>query len=250
LRNADIGLALGSGTEVAKEASDIILLNNSFSIIVSAIREGRRVLDNLKKIVAYLLSTSFSEIALVAAAIVAGTPIPLLPTQILWTNIIEEGFMNFSFAFEPAERNIMKRDPRDGASKNILTPALKKLIVLIAAITGVLLVVLYFFLLYLEIPAKEMRTIMFTAVSIDSIFFAFSIKNLHRPIWQINLFSNRYLIIALLVSFAALLVALTTPALQTLLSLAPPSKAIFLALLGLGILNLMTIEAAKYFVFE
>jgi len=250
LRNADIGVALNSGTEVAKEASDIILLNNSFSIIIGAIEEGRRILDNLKKIVAYLLSTSFSEIIIVGAALIAGTPIPLLPTQILWTNIIEEGFMNFSFAFEPKEKDVMKRNPRDIAMKHVLTSNLKRLIMLIAGITGALLVLLYFFLLYINMPEEEIRTLMFIAVSIDSIFFAFSIKNLHRPVWRISLLSNKYLIAALLLSFVALILAITLPPLQTLLSIAPPSSATFLALIGLGIANLVVIEAAKYIVFE
>lgn len=250
LRKADIGVALGSGTEVAKEASDIILLNNSFSIIVSAIEEGRRVLDNLKKVVAYLLSTSFSEIAVVGAALVAGTPIPLLPTQILWTNIIEESFMNFSFAFEPKERDVMKRNPSDVSMKNILTPELKRLIFLVAGITGALLIGLYFFLLSLGLPEQELRTIMFIAVSLDSLFFTFSIKNLHRPIWQIDFFSNRYLVVSFFVSFTLLILAILLPPLQKLLSITPPTAFAFWMLVGLDISNLVIIELAKYIVFE
>jgi len=250
LRNADIGIALNSGTEVAKESSDLILLNNSFSIIIKAIEEGRRILDNLKKIVAYLLSTSFSEIIIVSAALIAGTPIPLLPTQILWTNIVEEGFMNFSFAFEPKEKDLMKRNPRDVAMKNILTPNLKKLIILIAGVTGIILVALYFSLLYLGVSEEEMRTLMFIAVSVDSIFFAFSIKNLHKPIWKIDLLSNKYLIVALFLSMMMLILAITVPALQTLLSIAPLSQITFLALVLLGLINLAVIETAKYLFFE
>jgi Ca2+-transporting ATPase len=250
LRSADIGIALGSGTEVAKEASDVILINNSFSIIVDAIEEGRRILDNLKKIVAYLLSTSFSEIFVVGGALLVGAPLPLLPSQIIWTNILEEGFMNFAFAFEPKEAGLMKRNPRESGMKNILTPDLKKLIVLIAFITGIFLIALYFFLLYLKLPIEEVRTFMFIALSLDSIFFAFSIKNLHKPIWEINLLSNKYLLASLSFSIIMLIATLTVQPLQKLLSLTPPSMSEFGLIVFLGFLNLTIIEIVKYLVFE
>ncbi len=250
LRSADIGIALGSGTEVAKEASDMVLINNGFNVIVNSIEEGRRILDNLKKIVAYLLSTSFSEIFVVGGALIIGAPLPLLPAQILWTNILEEGFMNFAFAFEPKEDDLMKRDPRDSSMKSILTPNLKKLIMIIAITTGVILMLLYFFLLYLKLPIEEIRTFMFIALSIDSIFFSFSIKNLHKPIWKIKLFSNKYLLVSLSISVVMLIASLTVPPLQELLSLSPPSMSEFGLIVVLAVMNLTVIELAKYLIFE
>lgn len=248
LRSADIGIALGSGTDVAKEASDLILLDNGFDIIVYAVEEGRRIVDNLKKITAYLLSTGFSEIIVVGGALIVGAPLPLLPAQILWINIIEEGLMNFAFAFEPKEKGLMKRNPRDAGGK-ILTPQLKKLIFSIAAITGVFLVALYFVLLQFNLMIDEVRTIMFLALSIDSIFFAFSLKDLHTPIWKINIFSNRYLIGALIINIGVLFIALTLPFIQNLLSLTPFTKMTFVLLLGFGFFNLLVIELVKYFIF-
>lgn len=250
LKHADIGIALGSATEVSKEASDMVLLNNSFSIIVTAIAEGRRILDNLKKIIAYLLSTAFSEIVLVGIAIIAGFPLPVLPTQILWTNIIEEGFMNFAFAFEPQEKGLMERDPRKQSAKNLLTRQLKELVFLITMLTSIILIVLFFALLYLDYPIKEVRTIMFAGISIDSIFFAFSLKNLRKPIWKINILSNYYLIFSLVTSVALLAAALFIPVLQKLLTLVPLSGWEILLILGLGVLNLLSIEMAKYLFFE
>ncbi len=250
LRSADIGIALGSGTEVAKEASDVILINNSFSIIVAAIEEGRRVLDNLKKIVVYLLSTGFSEIFIVGGALIAGTALPLLPAQILWVNILQEGFMNFAFAFEPKEDGIMKKDPGSSSMKNILTVNLKKLITLIALVTGISLMLLYFLLLYLGFPIEEIRTLMFIALSVSSLFFAFSIKNLHKPIWEIKIFSNKYLLASLSASSLMLLAAITLPPLQKLLSLTPPSVLEVVLIFALGLFNLTVIEFIKYFVFK
>jgi len=248
LQSADIGIALGSGTDVAKEASDLVLLDDGFDIIVYAIEEGRRIIDNLKKIVAYLLSTGFSEIFVVAVALLASAPLPILPAQILWINIIEEGFMSFAFAFEPKEAASSKRNLH-AAQSTILTSNLKKLISIIALVTGFFLIVLYFFLLRLNLPIEEIRTIMFIALSVDSIFFSFSLKNLHKPVWKINLFSNKYLLFAVTLSIIALFAALSFPPFQTLLSLEPFSNLTLVLIMGLGVFNLLVIEVAKYFVF-
>jgi Ca2+-transporting ATPase len=249
LRNADIGLALGSGTEVAKDASDIILLQDSFSVITAAIEEGRRIRDNLKKIIAYLLSTSFSEIIVVSIALILGKPLPLLPSQILWTKIVEEGFMNFSFAFEPLEEGATKRDPRNNAAKEIVSKHLKRLVACIAISTGVFLTCLYLLLLHLDVPTDTLRTLMFIAVSIDSISFAFSMKNLHRPLWRISLFSNKYLLGALTLSISALLLALTLPVLQNLLALTPPTYITLCAVIIFALFNMSAVEVSKYIVF-
>ena len=250
LVSADIGIALGSGTDVAKEAADIVLVNNSFAVIIAAIEEGRRIIDNLKKIVAYLLSTSFSEVIVIGGSLIAGGPLPLLPAQILWTNIIEEGFMNFVFAFEPAEPGIMRRSPRDSTARLVVTREMRWLIALIAATTGALLLALYFLFLRLDLPEARLRTLMFVALSVDSIFFSFSLKNLHEPVWKLNLFSNRYLLLALASSIILLLTTLFVPSVRTLLSLVPLGITELLFLLGVGLVNLAIIEAGKWLVFR
>ncbi|MDP3955709.1 MAG: HAD-IC family P-type ATPase [bacterium] len=246
LINADIGIALGSGTEVAKEAADIILLNDSFSIIVHAIEEGRRILDNLKKIVAYLLATSFGEIFLVGGSFLLGMPIPILPVQILWSNVIEEGFMSVAFAFEPSEPGIMKRNPRDSSSKTILSTGIRRLVASIAIVTGILLIILYRYLSTLGYDIEHLRTIMFAALAIDSIFYTFSLKHLHEPVWRTNLLTSRYLIVAFFSSVIGLLLALLFPPLRDVLSLVPLSSHEYLLVLLVGLFNLVTIELAKY----
>jgi len=250
LRSANIGIAVGSGTEVAKEASDMILLNNSFSIIVSAIEEGRRIIDNLKKIVAYLLSTSFSEIFLIGGALAFGAPLPLLPAQILWANIIEEGLMSFSFAFERKSPGIMNRNPRESSSRNIMTPALKKMILIVGSVTGVFLTAIFFVLNSIGMPIEEIRTIMFVTLSLDAIFFSFSLKSFNRPIWKIDLFSNRFLLVALAISVSLLISALILPPIRHLLSLTVLTPLEIVFLFFVGIFNLFTIELVKYFLFE
>ncbi|MBI4120982.1 MAG: HAD-IC family P-type ATPase [Parcubacteria group bacterium] len=248
LKSADIGVALGSGTEVAKEASDLILLNDGFDVIVVAIKEGRRILDNLRKIVAYLLSTGFSEVIVIGGALLFGAPLPLLPAQILWVNLIEEGFMSIAFAFEPAEKDVMARKAR-ALQKKVLSPRLRQFIILIAVVTGMFLIMLYAALRAFEVPLGEARTIMFIALAVDSIFFSLSLKDLGIPLWRINIFSNKYLLFALGTSTIALFAALTWEPLRTLLSLEPLSFSFFGMVAIFGLVNLYIIEGAKYLVF-
>ncbi len=253
LVSANIGIAQGSGTDVAKEASDLILVNGSFSVIVSAIREGRRALSNLRKVVVYLLSTSAGSMSLIGGSMVAGLALPLLPAQILWANVVGGGLMSFVFAFEPAEEGIMHDGPNKKSLKstNILfANGLDKLLVVAIIVTGTTLLSLYTLLHYLTIPIDQLRTIMFVAISLDSIFIVFSFKNFKQPIWQnINsgsLLNNRYLLIALVVSVGVLLLALNVPLLMQLLSLTPLQVGDIVPVVILGLLNLLGVELAKY----
>ncbi|MFH1402129.1 MAG: HAD-IC family P-type ATPase [Patescibacteria group bacterium] len=249
LKNADVGIAVESGTEVAKEAADMILLNNSFSVIVFAIEEGRRIIDNLKKIVAYLLSTSFSEVFVIGGALFMGFPLPILAPQILWINIIEEGLMNFAFVFEPKEKYIKSRD-FFSANQEILTARLKRMILTTGLITGLFVTGLYFILVSLNLPPDRIRTIVFAALSVDSLFIAFSLKSLYQPIWKINLFSNRFLIGAWLSSMGMILAALYVPFLQVVLRTIPLDWSDLALVFGVGLFNLILIEITKYLFFE
>ena len=178
LRVSSIGIALGTGTDVAKEASDMVLTNNNFKTIVDTIKEGRKIIDNLKKIIGYLLSTSFSEVFLIGGALIIGSALPLVPAQILWANIVEEMFIVFAFAFEKLNKKSLTRDPKKKENKEIITPGLKKMIYLISINTGILLIILFLLLNYFatSLTIEEIRTIMFVAISIDSIFFSLSFK--------------------------------------------------------------------------
>ncbi len=248
LKRAELGICLNDGTEVAKEASDMILLNNSFSVIISAIEEGRKILLNFRKVLVYLLSTGFSEIILVGVSLFLGMPLPILPAQILWTNLIEEGFMNFAFAFEPGEKDIMKRSPKSFSPKTFLVKDVRTLIIILSFFTSLLLIVVFLVShLVFKNPLEYTRTIVFGALSIDSIFFAFSLKNFRKPVWKINIFSNLYLIAAVFVSFAFLAGALFVPQLRFLLSLQKIGLSDILIILTVGFINIFAIETAKHF---
>jgi Ca2+-transporting ATPase len=249
LRAAAIGIALGSGTDVAKEASDLVLLDNGFSVITAAIREGRRLRDNFKKIFAYMLSTNFSEVVLITFSLIFGLPLPILATQVLWSNLIEGGLMNFAFAFEPLYPDAMKRDPKDPENARVLSPKLIKLIVLVGSITATVLIAIYLYLLSIKLPIEEIQTLMFVAVSVNCIFMAFSMKSFGTPLWKLPLFSNRFLLISLCASTALLLAALYVPFLQKLVHVTEPTPLQLLILVGFGLFNLATIELAKWVLF-
>ncbi len=244
LTAAHIGITVGSGTDVAKEAGDLVLLDNKFSTIVSAIREGRRVVDNLRSIVTYLLSTSASEVMVIGSALVMGTPLPLLPTQLLWTNIIHEGFMSIPYAFEPARTGVMREKPR-GLGEAILTRKLGVLITLVSIGGSALLIGFYGWLLMAHLPAETMRSVMFVALSITALSFALSLKDPSNPLWRIPLLNNRSLLVSLSISIGILVLSVTLAPMRELLSLTTFPIQFALYLLGFAVANIVLIETLK-----
>ena len=246
LKKADIGLALGSGTDVAKEASDLILLTDNFSIIVAAVEEGRTIIDNIRKTVTLLVSQCFSEIILVGASIIGGLPLPILPAQILWENLIEGSPQGIALAFESKEKDVMQRLPEDPKSP-LLSREMKTIILGFGIFTDLILLGLFLWLLRIELPLAEIRTIIFAALAIDTFFYAFSCKNLRKNLWQYNPFSNLYLIGCIVFSLFMLLMAVYLPVFQNLLKTVPLNLFDWLILLGLGMINLILIEATKWY---
>jgi Ca2+-transporting ATPase len=247
LKKADIGVALGSGTDVAKQVSDLVLLNDNFNIILAAVEEGRAIIDNIRKVITYLLSDSFTETILIGVTIIFNLPMPVLAVQILWVNLIEDGLPGIALAFEEKENDLMERKP-EKRNISLLTGEMKALIFIIGLITDILLLGLFFWLLKFsgyELP--HIQSIIFAALTIDSLFYVFSCKSLRRNIWHINHFSNKFLIFAWIFGVVALVSALYVPALQTLLGTIGLSFFDWQLVLGLGFLNIALIEATKWF---
>ena len=237
---------MGSGTDVAKEASDLILLTDNFSIIVAAVEEGRAIIDNIRKTVTLLVSQCFSEIILIGGSIIGGLPLPILPAQILWENLIEGSPQGIALAFEPKEKGIMERKPEDPRHP-LLTQPMKAIIFGFGIITDFILLGLFLWLLKVGLPLAEIRTIIFAALAIDTLFYAFSCKNLRKNIWQYNPLSNLYLVGCVIFSISMLLIAVYLPIFQKLLKTVPLNLFDWLLLLGLGVINLILIEATKWY---
>ena len=245
LKRADIGVAVGSGTDVAKEVSDLLLLKDDFSVIVAAVEEGRVIIDNIRKVITYLLSDSFTEVVLIGGSIIAGFPLPLTAAQILWVNLIEDGLPNIALTFEPKEEDVMQKKP-ERHDAPLLTKEMKTIIFLIGLITDVLLLFLFFYLLNLEHDIVHVRTMIFAALTIDSLFYVFSCKSLRKSLWHINVFSNMILVAAVAFGAVMLVLAIYVPALQLLLKTVPLNAGDWLIILGLGALELTLVEVTKW----
>jgi len=246
LKKADIGVALGSGTAVAKQASDLILLNNAFSIIVAAIEEGRAIIDNIRKVITYLLSDACCEVILIGVSIFVGAPLPVTAAQILWVNLVEDGLPGIALAFEPKEKNLMKRKP-ESPKAPLLTLEMKTLAFLIAFIDDFLLLGLFFWLLKQNFPLAYIRTMIFATLTIDTIFASFSCKSLRRNLWNINLFSNKVLIIALVFGIIALMAAVYLSPFQRLLKTVALDFNDWLIVFAIGTVEMIFIEATKWY---
>ncbi len=246
LKKADIGISIGSGTEVAKETSDLVLLDDSFSIIVAAIEEGRSVMDNIRKVMTYLLSDSFSEVVLISGALIMGFPLPILPVQILWVNLVEDGLPDIALAMEPKENDLMERKPK-GNKDPLLTKEMKTIIFIIGLFTDLILLGLFFWLYNNDHNIDHIRTMIFATLGIDSMLYVFSCKSLRRNIWHINPFSNKFLVGAVAIGITMLVLAIYLPPLQNLLTTTPLVFNDWLIVLGLGILNVILIEATKWY---
>lgn len=245
LKKADIGVSIGSGTEVAKEASDLVLLNDSFSIIVSAIEEGRAIIDNIRKVITYLLSDSFTEVFLVFGSIISGAPLAISASQILWVNLIEDGLPSVSLSFEKKEKNLMERPPEEKKSP-LLNKEMKTIIFIIGFLTDLILLGLFFWLLNKNHDIYYVRTMIFSCLAIDSLFYIFSCKSLDRNIWHINPFSNKFLVFSVLLGIFMLFLAIYLPLFQFLLETVPLGFYDWLVVLGLGVTKLVLIEITKW----
>ncbi len=248
LKLADIGVALGSGTEVAKEASDLILLNNNFSVIVDAIERGRGIIDNIRKVMTYLLSDSFTEILLVAFSVITGNPLPLTAIQILWVNLVEDGLPNTALAFEPMEDDLMEQKPMK-RNASLINLEMKEIILIVGLVTDALLLGLFWYLLQGKYPIEYIQTMIFACLTVDSLFYVFSCKSLRKNIWEENLLSNKFLVFSWFVGIIMLYLAIYNPFLSNMLNTVALGFNDWIIIFAMGFVELFLIEMVKmYFI--
>ena len=245
LKAADIGVALGSGSDVSHEVSDMVLLDNNLSVISQAVRQGRIIFDNIRKVIVYLMADSFSEIILIGGALVAGFPLPLLASQIFWINLVTDGFPNIALTLEPGEPEIMLERPRKKTEPVVNTP-MKILIFVIGIVTDIGLFALYILLLrYSIFDLPHIRTIMFTSLAIDSLLYVFSVRSLRTSLFRMNPFSNRWLLLAVGAGFLVQLFAVYAPFMQPLFSTVSLGLFEWTIILSLALVKLIAIEITK-----
>jgi len=244
LKAADIGVAVGSGTDIAKQIADLVLLDDRFSTIIAAVEEGRRIYQNIQKVLLYLLSFSLAEVALIAVSLAAGWPLALLPAQILWLNLVQDTFPAVSLAFDAGDPENMKDLPRPKGTR-VLTPALAKFVALVIGASSILLIVTYGLAYRITQDEVFTRTIVFAALGVVSLFVVYPVRSLRRGVWQIAVFSNRYLTAAVLFGIVMLVAAIYLPPLQTLLGTVPLPLTAWGIIAALALAAIGLIEAGK-----
>ena len=248
LKSADIGVVVGSGTDVAKEVADLVLLDDNFKTVVKAIEQGRVIFGNVRKVFVYLVADDFSELFLFLGSMAMGFPLPLLPAQILWINLVEDGLPDIALTTEQETKGVMDEKPRN-PKEPILNRPLKLWMTAIFFITGLAAFLSFFFLWKLTGDLHKTRTIVFALMCLDSLVFAFSVRSFKRTIFRKDIFSNRYLVGAVTISVILLVGAIYLPVLQKILTTQSLGATEWAIILSISLIEILLIEFSKKKVF-
>ncbi len=244
LTAADIGIVVGDASDVAKESADLVLLDSSFKTIVLAVEEGRGIFDNLRKVILYLLCDAYVGIFIVFTSLVAGLPLPITAAQILWINLISDGFPNLALTIDPKEKDIMLRHPR--SHREPLVAGWMKKLILLVSLVGALFGFGMFLYAYVKTGNLMFsRSVAFATIGINTLIYVFSIKTLQEPFWKSNIFNNRWLIIAVFGGLLLQLAPFVVPQLMTLFHTVNIGQYWY-GVIGLSLLMFVVIEVLKH----
>ena len=248
LKKADIGVVIGAGTDVAKEAGDLILLDNNFKTIVAACEEGRLIFSNIKKVVAYVLSNSFVEITAIFGAILLNFPPPLTVAQILWIHLICDGPPDIVLGFEPKEKMLMQESPKNLKKEGILDNLTMFLIFAVSITAGVLSLFLFWYFGFKKGDLNLGQTITFATIASVDLIYIFAYKNLKKPIIKTeNFFQNKYLFWGISFGFLLLFLAIYLPFCNKILGTVPLDLFHWLLVFSVALITTLIIELAKIF---
>ncbi len=247
LKQADIGVAMGiTGTDVSKEAADMILTDDNFASIEAAVEEGRGVFDNLTKFIVWILPTSLGVSLILLLSIVTGTTLPLLPTQLLWINLVTAVLLGLTLVFEPKESDIMQRPPRD-PRKPLLTFSLLMRTALVTVIS--LMGAFGLFAWEHGIEGRnlgESRTAVVNAVVMVQTFYLLNCRSRTRSIFSIGLFSNHWLIAGIAATWLVQLAFTYLPVFNQLFHTGPVRPEAWLYIIGTGATAYVVVELEKW----
>ncbi|MDD5382712.1 MAG: calcium-translocating P-type ATPase, PMCA-type [Candidatus Margulisbacteria bacterium] len=243
LKVADIGVAMGiTGTDVAKEASDMVLADDNFATIVGAIEEGRGIYDNILKFVRYILTTNSGEIFTMFFSILLRFPLPLLPIQILWINLVTDGLPGLALTMEPVEKDIMKRPPRK-PDESITGHGLLWSMIGIGALMA--LITLSLFVFGRGESLAKARTLAFSALSFLQMAHVLNCKSLDKSLFKVGLFNNLYLIGAIFSTVILQIIVIQLPLLQNIFNTTYLSLNDWLLVGGLSLSPIVIVELRK-----
>jgi Ca2+-transporting ATPase len=245
LQRANIGVVVGSATDVAKETADLILMDNNFRTIVAAIEEGRTIFENIRKVVAYTLSNSFAEVLTIFTAMMFRWPAPLAVAQILWIHLICDGPSDIVLGFEPVEEGIMKEKPKS-LKEPVLTGLGMALIGVISVSSTILALTLFEHFFHMHNSPIEGRSIVFASFGLNSMIYIFAYRSMRRPMYRSGPLSrNKPLIWAVLGGVAMVAIAFLIPGLRALLGIVPLSLGEWALVAGIAVFLLVTVEVGK-----
>ncbi len=243
LKRADIGVAMGiTGTDVSKEASHMILLDDNFATIVKAVREGRRIFDNIRKFIKYTMTSNSGEIFTIFLAPFLGLPIPLLPIHILWINLVTDGVPGLALAAEPGEKNIMGRPPRD-PKESIFAKGLGIHIIWVGLLMGAVSILTQ--ALFVESSQAHWQTMVFTVLCLSQMGHVLAIRSERESFFRQGALSNKPLLGAVLLTLALQLSTIYVPFLNPIFKTVPLSAGDLAITLLLSSLVFVAVEIEK-----
>lgn len=243
LKKADIGIAMGiTGTDVTKEASSMVLTDDNFATIVSAVEEGRGIFDNIRKFINYMLGANIGEVAIILTTIMLNMPLPLLPLQLLWINIVTDGLPALALGMEPPEKNIMKKKPRNPKEKIMNRESLS--FIALAALLMSSATLLQFYIELSTEGVEKARTVAFTTVVTAELLIALSARS-SLPLHKIGIFTNKKLLIAILSSIVLQLAVVYVPFLSGAFGTVPMSAVEWMGVLAVSLFVFAALEGRK-----
>ncbi|MCA9189445.1 MAG: HAD-IC family P-type ATPase, partial [Planctomycetales bacterium] len=246
LKQSHIGVAMGrTGTDVSKEASDMILLDDNFATIVNAVEEGRIVYDNIRKFVRYTMTSNAGEVWVMVIGPLLGMPLPLLPLQILWVNLVTDGLPGLALAVEPAERETMHRAPYP-PTENVMGRGMWRDIAWIGVLMGAVSMLMGFLYWYHGFDAAYWRTVVFTVLTLSQLGNVMAIRAERDSLFQIGVFSNLALVGAVALTIVLQFAVIYIPWLQSLLKTAPLSLRDLLFCLLASTIVFWSVELKKF----
>lgn len=244
LKNADIGISMGlNGTDVAKNASDMVLADDNFSTIVEAVKYGRNIFDNIKKAVHFLIATNIGEIATIFFGLILGLKSPLLAIQLLWINLVTDSFPAIALGLDPAEKNIMKKKPRN-SRKSLFADGLWTQIITEGLMLGVLTLVA-FYIGYNKFGLEVARTMAFVSLGMLELVHVFNIRS-EESIFRTNIFSNKYLIGAFVLGTVLQISVVVIPSLAQIFEVKPLNGIQWLYTITISLLPIVIMELQKF----
>jgi P-type Ca2+ transporter type 2C len=245
LKQADIGIAMGiTGTDVAKEAADMVLMDDNFATIVSAVQEGRVIYDNIRKFIKYTLTGNAGELWVILLAPFLGMPLPLIPLQILWVNLLADGLLALALSVERAEHNIMRRPPRR-PNESIFGRGAGREIIWVGLLLGMILLAIAYH--YWSTAQSNWQTMVFTTLTLSRVGLAGAMRSEQDSLFRVGLFSNKPLLAAVALTISLQMLVIYTPIFQPIFKTEALSIENLMMSFGLSSLPFWAIEVEKRF---